>query len=44
MRISDIDWRAILNDWPEEDIRYLRAICDEKLSNRPRCKTLIRKE
>ena len=44
MRIYDVDWRAIMNDWPEEDIRYLRSICDEKINNRPKRKTLISKE
>lgn len=32
MRASDVDWRAMMNTWPEADIRYLRGICDEKLN------------
>jgi hypothetical protein len=41
MRIYDVDWRTILNSWPEEDIRYLRSMCDEKLAHVPRRRTLI---
>lgn len=32
MRITDVDFRAIVNDWDRADIIYLRSICDEKLA------------
>ena len=44
MRITDVDWRQIMNSWSEADILYLRSICDEKLANMPKRKALIRKE
>lgn len=44
MKITDIDWRQILNSWPPEDIRYLKAICEEKLAQMHRRKILITKE
>jgi hypothetical protein len=31
MRVTDIDWRMMLNEWDEVDIRYLRCVCEEKL-------------
>ena len=44
MRFSDLDWRAILNDFSDADLIYLRSIIDEKLMARPKRKILIRKE
>ena len=32
MKMTDLDWRALMNGWDEADILYLRGICDEKLS------------
>jgi hypothetical protein len=32
IRITDIDFRSMMNEWPREDIMYLRSICDEKLN------------
>lgn len=32
MKATDLDWREIMNSWSADDIRYLRSICDEKLS------------
>jgi len=31
MNFLDIDWRSVLNEFSEEDLRYLRAMIDEKL-------------
>ncbi|HOK59233.1 MAG TPA: hypothetical protein PK659_10585 [Methanothrix sp.] len=31
VRFTDLDWREILNDWSEDEIEYLMAICGEKL-------------
>jgi len=44
MRVTDIDWRSMLRGWSAEDILYLRAICDDVLSQKPRRITIIRKE
>lgn len=44
MRFSDLDWRAILNDFSDADLIYLKSIIDEKLGHRAKRKTLIRKE
>ena len=44
MRFTDLDWRAIMNDFSEADLLYLRSIIDEVLSRRPKRKILIRRE
>lgn len=31
IRITDVDFRTIMNEWPREEILYPRSICDEKL-------------
>ena len=31
MKFTDPDWRAIMNDFTEADLLYLRSIIDEKL-------------
>ena len=31
IRITDIDFRIVMNDWDRADIMYLRSIYDEKL-------------
>jgi hypothetical protein len=31
IKITDIDFRTIMNDWSREDIMYLRSLCEEKL-------------
>lgn len=36
MRITDVDFRAIMHDWDRADIIYLRSICDEKLAQMDR--------
>jgi len=35
MRLVDVDFREMLNTWPDDDIRYLIDICNEKLSQSP---------
>jgi hypothetical protein len=32
IRITDIDFRTIMNEWPRGDVLYLRSIRDEKLA------------
>jgi hypothetical protein len=32
---EDIDWRLLMNDWTDAQIRYVRDICNEKLSRTP---------
>jgi hypothetical protein len=44
MRFNDLDWRAIMNDFTEADLLYLRSIIDEKLRSGPKRRILIRKE
>ena len=44
MKFTDPDWRAIMNDFTEADLLYLRSIIDEKLRSGPKLKLLIRKE
>jgi hypothetical protein len=44
MKFTDLDWRAIMNDFTEADLLYLRSIIDEKLRCRPKRKILIRRE
>jgi hypothetical protein len=44
IRVSDIDWRELLNSWTEADILYLKSICDEKLGQIHRRKILIKSE
>jgi hypothetical protein len=34
MRLEDIDWREVLNNWSEADIEHLISICNEKLQSR----------
>ncbi|WP_348528336.1 hypothetical protein [Methanothrix sp.] len=41
MRFTDIDWRAVLNDFSEADLIYLRSMIDEKISQSTRRKVLI---
>jgi len=43
MKFTDLDWRAIMNDFTEADLLYLRII-DEKLRSGPKRRILIRKE
>ena len=31
IRFYDVDWRCVLNDWDESDLRYLASIIEEKL-------------
>ena len=44
MRFTDLDWRAIMNDFSDADLIYLKSIIDEKLGHRAKRKALIRKE
>ena len=44
MRVTDVDWRAMIKSWPREDVIYVRSICDEVLNQMPRRVTIIRKE
>jgi len=32
MQAHDLDWRIITNGWSREELLYVRAIIDEKLS------------
>ncbi len=41
MRITDIDWRSVLNDWSSDDLQYLKSIIEEKLRTRPPRRKLI---
>jgi hypothetical protein len=43
MRLTDLDWREVLNEWEVGDLMYLRSIIDEKLATCSRRKTIIRK-
>jgi len=31
MKLTDIDWRITLNDWPIDDLEYLKSIVEEKI-------------
>jgi hypothetical protein len=31
MRVTDLDWRAITDDFSEADLLYARSVIDEKL-------------
>ena len=44
MQFTDLDWRAIMNDFSDADLIYLKSIIDEKLGHRAKRKALIRKE
>ena len=44
MQFTDLDWRAIMNDFSDADLIYLKSIIDEKLGRRAKRKALIRKE
>jgi hypothetical protein len=44
LKLYDIDWRAVLNEWDDSDLLYLRSIIDEKLQHGFRRKTLICKK
>ena len=41
MRLTDLDWREVLNEWEVGDLMYLRSIIDEKLATSTRRKVLI---
>lgn len=31
MKLTDVDWRTILNNWTKEDLEYLKGIVEEKI-------------
>jgi hypothetical protein len=46
MRVTDLDWRAITDDFSEADLLYVRSVIDEKLRKLDTLhrKALIKKE
>ena len=45
MRVTDVDWRAMLRGWSAADVLYLRSVCDEVLAEPQLHRvTIIRKE
>jgi hypothetical protein len=41
MTAKEVDWADVMRDWSEEDVLFLRAVCDAKLRRMPRRITLI---
>jgi len=35
MRFTDIDWRLVLNEFTDADLRYLKTMIDDKLERSP---------
>lgn len=46
MRVTDLDWRAITDDFSEADLLYVRSVIDEQLRKLDTLhrKALIKKE